>query len=182
MTHNSHIDDLDLLAYVDGMLDTDPQRKAQVEAHLSANPETAAHVAELVAQTNALRAAYGPRLSEPVPDRLQAALDVRSRDAAQTLAAGLRAAAILALMVAAGLTGFMLGQATAPDRFAVHDAQNPIHSKTVIDVPRDGPAPQAISDVPPALDIHTEPGADGPDEAAALLPIAPEPPAVQSSH
>jgi anti-sigma factor RsiW len=182
MAHEFHIDDLDLLAYADGMLDTDPQRKAQVEAHLRANPKTAAYVAELVAQTHALRAAYGPRLSEPVPARLHAALAERSRDAVQPLAAGLRAAAILALMAAAGLTGFMLGQATAPTHFAVDDAQRPIQSETILEAPSDGPAPQAISVAPPDLDIKTESGTDGPDEATALLPIAPEPPAVQNSH
>jgi anti-sigma factor RsiW len=59
----------ELHAYVDGMLPSD--RVAAVEAHLAANAEAAARVAEWRAQASAIRERWGGVTEEPVPERLQ---------------------------------------------------------------------------------------------------------------
>ncbi len=69
------LDDLDLLALADGLLETDPVRRAEVEAAIAASPAEFARLRDYRAQTQALRSAYGGRISEPVPERLQAALE-----------------------------------------------------------------------------------------------------------
>jgi anti-sigma factor RsiW len=68
MTDNRPITEADLQALVDGQLD--PQRRATVEAYLAAHPETAADLAPLSAQNEAIRALFGGIADEPVPARL----------------------------------------------------------------------------------------------------------------
>jgi anti-sigma factor RsiW len=58
----------ELHAYVDAALTA--ARRAEVEAHLSANPEDAARVKAWLEQKLALRALYNPVLEEPLPERL----------------------------------------------------------------------------------------------------------------
>jgi anti-sigma factor RsiW len=58
----------ELHAYVDAALTA--TRRAQVEAHLSANPEDAARVQAWQAQKQALRALCNPVLEEALPERL----------------------------------------------------------------------------------------------------------------
>jgi len=61
----------DLHAYADGHMAGD--RAQAFEAELAKNPELAARVADVRAQSAALRSALDPILSEPLPDRLVAA-------------------------------------------------------------------------------------------------------------
>lgn len=103
----SRIDELDLLAYADGLLDHDPARRAAVEAVMTADPEAIARAEAFRAQTAALREVYDRRLAEPVPERLVAVLD--RPDASQS-GPVLRVAAVACLIVGAGTAGWLLGQ------------------------------------------------------------------------
>ncbi len=90
------ISELDLFAYAEGRLDSDPQRKAEVEQAMQSSPELAARVRDFCAQTEALRKAYDPRLYQAVPERLYAALETPGR----SFALAARRAAAIALLVA----------------------------------------------------------------------------------
>jgi anti-sigma factor RsiW len=95
------------MAYADGLLDADPKRKTEVETYLRQHPEEAARVRDYAAQNNAIRRLYSPVLSEPVPERLQAVLDYRRGRALGPVA---RAAIASGLILAAGFTGWVIGQ------------------------------------------------------------------------
>jgi anti-sigma factor RsiW len=107
---SGRVNELDLLAYADGLLDSDPHHKAAVEAALRARPEYWARAQALRAQTDRLRAAYGWRLAEPVPERLVAVLERRP----PPRAAWLPAAAAVMLTLTAGTAGWMIGQGSGP--------------------------------------------------------------------
>lgn len=107
MTDAKRVNELDLLAYADGLLDDDPGRKATVEETLRADPAAMARAEAFRQQSEALRAAYGWRLAEPVPERLTAMLE---RPASVRHGTALRVAAVVLLTVGAGTTGWMLGQ------------------------------------------------------------------------
>ncbi len=64
-------DDATLLAYVDGELDADA--RAEFEAAMAADPALAGRVAAQRKLRAALRAAFDPVLTEPIPERLEAA-------------------------------------------------------------------------------------------------------------
>lgn len=151
MTQPQPVTELDLLAYADGLLDRDPERKARVEEYLRGAPEAAARVDAYRAQTTALQAAYDQRAQEPVPQRLHNALKPAVSRGRVT---GWRAAAMLAVSAAAGLAGWYLGQ-------------------------MDGSSPQLVADrLPPvlqqvlrgsAVDFRTKTASTGADERAAML-------------
>lgn len=107
MVDHRTVDELDVLAYADGLLDDNPVLKDKVEEWLHASPELAARMRVYRAQSEALREAYGGRVHEPVPDRLLAALEAqprwRWRDAA-------RAAALVLLIVVTSVSGWLLGR------------------------------------------------------------------------
>lgn len=63
------ITDTDLHAYVDGRLTE--ARQAEVEAHLTGDPDTADRVHAYQAQKAALRQLFDPVLDEPLPDALR---------------------------------------------------------------------------------------------------------------
>ena len=63
--------DADLHACADGQLA--PERRAEIEALLATDPELAARVAGIRAQSAALRDALDPLLADPLPERLVAA-------------------------------------------------------------------------------------------------------------
>jgi len=115
MSEHEPLSELDLLAYADGLLDKDPQRKARVEQGLAGAPEAAERVAAYRRQTEALRAAYGPRASEPAPDRLYDVLKPAAAPSRRRVA-GMRAAAMVAITVAAGLAGWQLGKGSGPEQ------------------------------------------------------------------
>jgi anti-sigma factor RsiW len=108
MSTETRIGEFDLLAYADGRLEADPARLAEVERALRADPELAARAESYRAQTAALRRAYGPRLAEPVPERLGAALEAGRRRSAGVSA---RVAAALLVIAAAGAGGWVAGRA-----------------------------------------------------------------------
>jgi anti-sigma factor RsiW len=108
MTDHRHtIRDIDLMAYADGLLDADPQRKAEVESYLREHPEKAARVRAYAAQNDVIRRLYNPVLAEPIPERLWGALESRREGVLKPVA---RAAIAACLILAAGFTGWIIGQ------------------------------------------------------------------------
>jgi len=124
MSHsaNDPLHDADLHAYADGQLA--PERIAQVEAALAADPELAARVGGIRAQNAALRDALDPLLAEPLSDRLVAAAFPPSPGAAgrmrRWLAPTFAAAATLVLGVALGWFGrdALIERSGTPTTFA----------------------------------------------------------------
>ncbi|WP_366653875.1 hypothetical protein [Fodinicurvata sp. EGI_FJ10296] len=109
------VSDFDLMAYVDGRLD--PHRHRQVEAWLAARPDDAADIQTDIAITEAIRTLYNPVITEPVPERLEAAL--RGRSDRNPMRAT-RVAAMAASVLGAGFLGWWAGgQTQAPTGLAV---------------------------------------------------------------
>ncbi|MDP4004610.1 anti-sigma factor [Methylobacterium sp. NEAU K] len=111
------ITDDDLIAFVDGQID--PMRRLDVEAHLAANPGTAARVMAEMHDRDALRACF-ERAPGPGPDRniaLARRLDrgLRWRRVASRLK---RAAAIAVLVGAGWLAHDEIGQFGVPNTLA----------------------------------------------------------------
>ena len=71
MNKPRHIDEADLHAYVDGLLDEGQRRR--IEAWLTDHPEEAARIADYKRQNELLRRALDPTLDEPFPEALKAA-------------------------------------------------------------------------------------------------------------
>ncbi len=93
------ITDGDIQAFVDNQLD--PARRAEVEAHVAANPDAARTVAAYRAQNTALHEAYDGALNEPVPERFL-------RQDRQPRGGLIRLAAALVLFVLGGAGGWWL--------------------------------------------------------------------------
>ena len=102
----SPIEESDLHAYADGLLAA--PRAAEVERHLAGHPGDAHRVAAWRAQNAALRTAFNPVLSEPLPPQLMphAANDVRYWR---------QVAAALAIAVVSGSAGWALHTPPAPN-------------------------------------------------------------------
>lgn len=112
------VTELDLMAYADGLLEGDPGRRAIVEAYLEQRPHAAAFVEEIRAQNAAIRDRYERLLSQPVPEKLAAALDRRGRHTARLAA---RAAVLAVLLASSAGLGWFLGSGNDPDRSAVQE-------------------------------------------------------------
>jgi len=127
VTPGGAIQELDLLAYADGLLE--PARREEVEALLRRDPEAAGRVAAYVAQNQAIRAAYGGVVAEPVPARLLAVLDRPPQ--ASFWRRPLRFAAFAASLAAAGFLGWMAnapqGGGTQPSQ-ALVEASLALHA------------------------------------------------------
>lgn len=108
------VTELDLLAYADGLLDA--ERRDQVESYLRDHPEAAARVRADAQRNAAIRAALAGVAAEPVPERLAAVVDSRHPS---IMRRAWRGAAAAALVLSAGLAGWLLGQGGAPDRPAM---------------------------------------------------------------
>lgn len=97
--------DLELLAYVDGFLDRDPVRKANMERRLSQNPDELESVRAYAAQNEALRAAYAQSIKSPTPERL---LNIVNGERKFRSSMPAKIAASVVMMLAAGTTGWGL--------------------------------------------------------------------------
>lgn len=111
MTETSMEQDLDILAYADGLLDGDPARKAAFEERMRASPGLASRVCAYEAQREALGLAYNGALSEPVPERLVAALEAGTAHRSRAFA---KAAAMLLLIASASVLGWLVGRNHQP--------------------------------------------------------------------
>lgn len=96
---SAHPTDDELQAHVDGSLP--PARAAEVAQYLASNEADAQRVAAYRLQNDLLRSAYAPLLDQPVPPRLQAALQRRPP-------AYRRYALAAALMAVSGFAGWQL--------------------------------------------------------------------------
>lgn len=116
MSTGPRIDEQELHAYVDDALA--PERRADVEAYLRANPEAAQRVEEYRRQNRLLRAALEPMLQEPVPAHLQV------RPARPGVRTWLRYGGFAASLLIAGALGwFLRGEAPARADLAPNLAQ-----------------------------------------------------------
>src|SRR5690606_4122913 len=98
---SAKIHEADLLAYVDGVLDE--HRRSEVEAYLSANPESAETVEAWQRQNGAIRELYGHVAEEAVPTRLDIhRIAERRRPGSGPVRLAAAAAVLLALGVAGG--------------------------------------------------------------------------------
>lgn len=109
----------DLLAYVDGALDS--RRHAEVEAWLSAHPETAERVAADRRARDLLREALLPIAEEPVPAELNLGrlIERRHRPARNWYRGSWQVAAALALTVTGGAGGWLLRATQEPPRTGI---------------------------------------------------------------
>jgi anti-sigma factor RsiW len=101
-----HISEIDIMAYADGLLDRDLQRKRKVEAHIAQHPGLSHRVEEIKAQNAAIREEYAAVLDAPVPDHLMAIVERRNIRPLQMWS---RAAILMGLLSLSGLGGWFLG-------------------------------------------------------------------------
>ncbi|PJK29911.1 anti-sigma factor family protein [Minwuia thermotolerans] len=104
------IGELDLLAYADGRLSRDPERRAAVERYLSDRPHLAERVAAFAQQDSAIRTAFDPVLGEPVPERLRAVVERPARRPSPVRTGLLAASLLLAALLGGAAGGWMLAQ------------------------------------------------------------------------
>ncbi|MET3602120.1 anti-sigma factor family protein [Martelella mangrovi] len=102
-SRSDRIQELDLLAYADGLLEDDPERKAAVETFLDSNPSAREFVEEVRRQNDLLRQVCLNHKVEPVPAHLRAAVWNRQARTGANLA---RAASLAAALAGAGLLGY----------------------------------------------------------------------------
>ncbi len=148
MTDEARVYEIDLQAYVDGLLDTDLERKAEVERYLCAHPLEAARVHAYRTQADALRQAYGPRALEPVPERLLALLDAAP---VPSWGPRVRAAAVVVAALAAGVAGWALGQSGREAAWSAREFLEQSHSSFVnaATEPASAPGPPSMSEPEP---------------------------------
>jgi len=91
------------MAYADEQLD--PQRRHEVEVHLSNNPVAARFIRDVIEQNKIIRGRFAYLLDDPVPERLEQVL-YRSQVPARL---GFRIAAAIVLLLVSGLSGAWLG-------------------------------------------------------------------------
>lgn len=102
----------ELDAYVDGLLDRDPQRLEAVERFLAERPALRARIDARRARNDAIRSAFDSVMQEPVPERFHEILD---RPQPAGMARVVRnVAAMLALVLVGGVSGWWLGQDSGP--------------------------------------------------------------------
>lgn len=107
MTPQEKITDAELNALLDGELTAD--ERASVESRLADDPESARKASELDRISDAIRTRYAAVLDEPLPQSMQAA--IVASGAVRPMPSWRRAAAALALLLAGGAMGYLLGDA-----------------------------------------------------------------------
>lgn len=113
------IREIDLLAYADGLLDSDMNRKQEVELYLADHPSAADYVAEVQAQNDAIRAHFGDFYPGPVPEKLQATLESDPTPARARFM--LQAAAVAVLVIASTAGGWLAGQNSHSEEWEVDE-------------------------------------------------------------
>ena len=89
-----------LMAYADGQLDH--ASRQHVDAYLTANPDTAAEIALMQRQSDAIRTLFAPAGAEPVPARLKPRRIAAEQSRHRRGAVGWAAAAVILLGVGIG--------------------------------------------------------------------------------
>lgn len=98
----------ELDAYVDGLLDNDPQRLEAVEAYLAERPALQAQMAARRERSQAIRSALDPVMAEPLPERFYEVLE--GQPPAGMARVVRNVAAMFALVLVSGVGGWWLGQ------------------------------------------------------------------------
>lgn len=128
------IEEIDLLAYSDGLLEGDLVRKNQVEAYLARNPRQAERVENYVQQNQAIRALYSAKQDGRTPQRFADLLNELERP--RRVRTSAMVAAVL-MSVLAGGVGWMLGrsndlwqrQEALPMDFLTTASEHPVRNK-----------------------------------------------------
>lgn len=113
-----------LMAYADGQLDA--SERAEVETHLSLNPDAAAEVTQFQLQTDAIQTLFAPVGAEPVPARLRPRRLAAERRQHRSRNWGWAAAAVLLIGVGLG-AGWLLRplvEGHSPSQVLIADAIN----------------------------------------------------------
>lgn len=101
------IREIDLMAYADGLLESDTARKNAVEAYLESHPSEAARVEAIMEDNRAIRELYAADLGRPVPQwLLRTVREPARRDQRRSAAI---AASVFFTILAAG-SGWFVGQ------------------------------------------------------------------------
>ena len=111
------IQELDIHAYVDGLLD--PARRSAVQRHLSLNAEDAEKAEDYKRQNEAIKSSFDDITRQPAPDRILASIYASPASSARHVAAYALAAATVCSIVLAGLLGWQLGRTKAQDETIV---------------------------------------------------------------
>lgn len=106
------------MAFADGLLEDDPERKAAVVSFLNSNPTALEFVEEVRRQNHLLRQVCLNHKVEPVPAHLRAAVWNRQARTGANLA---RAASLAAALAGAGLLGYFYDE-FRPDRASLPTA------------------------------------------------------------
>lgn len=112
MNKRDRIDELEVLLYADGRMDSDPKGKAAFEERLGQSPHAMEQARAFAAQTKAMRDAYDYRPSEEIPEPLLAALAEKPAMESRSL---VRAASVVAMILAAGAGGWLAAQHGDPE-------------------------------------------------------------------
>lgn len=117
-----------LMAYADGQLEA--AQRADVEAHLATNPESAAEIALIQRQTDAIRTLFGPAGAEAVPARLRVRRVAAGIDSRRVRSRGWAVAALVLVGLGLGAGWFArpLLDAAPASRQLIADA---VHAHTV---------------------------------------------------
>ncbi|WP_180902478.1 anti-sigma factor family protein [Martelella soudanensis] len=137
-SRSDRIQELDLLAFADGLLEDDPERKAAVESFLDSNPTAREFVEEVRRQNDLLRQVCLNHKVEPVPAHLRAAVWNRQARTGASLA---RAASLAAALAGAGLLGYFY------DEFRPHRATLPTAFMNAVTLSENSISPHPVSTV-----------------------------------
>ena len=106
------VEEDDLHARIDGQLP--PNRAKDVDAYLAAHPEQRARFSQYAAQRQALRAALGARVDEPIPPRLRVA-NLLAQQRPRRSRRFIEIAAAVCLIVLGGIGGWAAHDLAAPE-------------------------------------------------------------------
>jgi len=112
------VTEIDIMAYADGLLDSDMARKRTVEAHIAQDPRLSRWVEDIRAQNTAIRERFAAVLADPTPPRLASVLQ-RDFRPSKTWP---RVAVLASLLIISSVIGWFIGsktalEETASDRF-----------------------------------------------------------------
>jgi anti-sigma factor RsiW len=155
------ITEIDLLGYVDGLLNGDPARRRAVESFLAGHPDEAERVDAYIAQNREIQRLYGPVFSEPLPDRLIAVLHRESGGGVPWQ----RAVAAIILLLATAAGGWLIGfeQADKASPAALVQQAPVIHA-----LARIPSAPVAVRAASETRQADRDPAADDPPDLSAF--------------
>lgn len=113
------VQEIDLHAYADGLLDADIVRKQEVEKYIAEHPEAASFVADIRAQNESIRQLYGSFPDSPVPEHLTAVLQEGPRHPQRRRA--LQAAVVAGLVAVSTVGGWLIGKSDKDEQWVLDE-------------------------------------------------------------